>query len=371
VKSFQWDQDFETGISAVDTQHQHLVDLINTFGEKLSEDQVADADIAALFDSLTSYARYHFNDEQQLMLQTGVDPRHYHAHQANHDRFLDEVEAIHGDTSGDRTQTKRQLLNFLIQWLVFHILVTDKDMALQIRAIESGASPAEAFAQLSERRDSSTGPLVKALNSLFEVVSERNKALKELNRSLEQKVRVRTQALTDANAQLEALALTDMLTQLPNRRQAMRQLQTLWEEPDGLDGELVCIMIDADHFKEVNDTYGHDAGDDVLCRIATTLQHTMRTDDIVSRLGGDEFLAICPNTRLRGGLHIAGLLQQAVADLRVPTGDGVWIGSISVGVAVRDASMTAPEDLIKAADEGVYTAKQAGKNCVRTVQSAD
>jgi len=126
------------------------------------------------------------------------------------------------------------------------------------------------------------------------------------------------------------------------------------------------MMIDADHFKEVNDTYGHDAGDDVLRGLAKELQGSVRSDDIVCRLGGDEFLIICPNTGLKGGMTIAELTRKKVADLRIQTGDGNWHGSISVGVAVRLSTMNHHEELIKIADDGVYAAKRDGKNCVRT-----
>lgn len=125
------------------------------------------------------------------------------------------------------------------------------------------------------------------------------------------------------------------------------------------------MMIDADHFKEVNDIYGHDAGDEVLKTLAMSLKHTLRTDDIVCRLGGDEFFVICPNTDQEGGLHIAELTRKAISELRVPTGGEPWHGSISVGIASRAHDMNGFEELIKAADKGVYAAKEAGKNCVK------
>jgi len=140
-----------------------------------------------------------------------------------------------------------------------------------------------------------------------------------------------------------------------------------WDESSESLAPLVCIMIDADHFKAVNDNYGHDAGDAVLTTLAQTLQHAFRTDDVVCRLGGDEFFAICPNTDLDGGLHIAEVVRSTVAELRVPTGGEPWRGSVSMGVAARGAEMVTCDELIKAADQGVYVAKQAGKNCVKSV----
>jgi diguanylate cyclase (GGDEF)-like protein len=202
---------------------------------------------------------------------------------------------------------------------------------------------------------------------IFLPVSARNKELIKLNNSLEEKVALRTRELSEANLHLEELSLTDVLTALPNRRHAMRSLASLWHESVQDDLPLACVMIDADHFKDVNDSYGHDAGDVVLIELAKTLQDAFRTDDIVCRLGGDEFFVICPYTDKAGGLHIAELARKAVSELRVPTGGEPWHGSISVGVASRAPEITSYEALIKAADKGVYAAKQAGKNCVRSI----
>ena len=125
-------------------------------------------------------------------------------------------------------------------------------------------------------------------------------------------------------------------------------------------------MVDADGFKAVNDRHGHDAGDVVLCTLARELQHGVRTDDVVCRLGGDEFFVICPATDGDGARTVAEHLRETVSALRVAAGAGVWHGSISVGIGSRQPAMGGYEELIKAADQGVYAAKRAGRNCVRT-----
>jgi hemerythrin len=209
---------------------------------------------------------------------------------------------------------------------------------------------------------------VAALNGLFQLVSRRNKALSALNQNLEAMVEDRTRELVKANADLEILALTDVLTELPNRRHAMLQLHELWKEAGQLNGNLACMMIDADRFKSINDTYGHDAGDRVLKRLAQELQHSVRSDDIVCRMGGDEFLIICPYTPLDGALHVAELTRANIAGLRVQAGVGFWQGSISVGVAANSGETVSVDDFLKAADEAVYMAKNAGGNCVRSRQ---
>ena len=171
------------------------------------------------------------------------------------------------------------------------------------------------------------------------------------------------------NKQLEELSLTDSLTKLPNRRCAIRKLKAYWQESTHNNEPLVCIMIDVDYFKQVNDSAGHDAGDRLLTELSQTLADSFRSDDVVCRLGGDEFFVICPNTDAQGGVHIAELTRHKVNQMLVPVGESVWRGSISVGVAQRTDAMIDYNDLIKAADEAVYQSKSEGRNKVNAVHS--
>jgi hemerythrin len=204
---------------------------------------------------------------------------------------------------------------------------------------------------------------------LFQQVSSQNQELIELNKSLEYKVQDRTRALSDANEKLEEMALTDVLTGLPNRRHAMGRLAKEWIASVEDGKPLACMMIDADGFKLVNDTYGHDAGDEVLRQLSRHLRYAVRTDDVVCRLGGDEFLIICSNTNQQGAMKVAEQMRLAISALRIVAGYGIWPGSVSVGVAARTKDMQGLEDLIKAADEGVYLAKKNGRNCAVCAQN--
>ncbi|HKJ04729.1 MAG TPA: bacteriohemerythrin [Geopsychrobacteraceae bacterium] len=370
MKSFYWDKHFETGLSKVDKQHGRLVDIINQFGKMITENSLDSENIEEVFAELADYARYHFEEEEAMMTKVGVDLHFYNEHISRHRNFLQEVADMHAEIAPDKPEGGRQLLDFLTQWLVYHILGTDQSMARQIKAIQSGGDSSEAYAAEKDEGDSATKALLTALNNLFQIVSARNNELVQLNLSLEEKVSERTNALSEANQHLEELALTDVLTGLPNRRHAMRCLADHWDESILKNSPLVCTMIDADNFKKVNDTHGHDAGDTVLCQLSKTLKHGFRSDDIVCRLGGDEFLIICPRTDQQGGIQIAERTRKMVSKLRVPAGDSgenAWQGSVSVGVAARTDDMKSFEDLIKAADKAVYTAKQDGRNCVRTV----
>ena len=369
MESFCWNCNFETGIQDVDDQHHRLVDIINIFGSHLAENDIAEEHVESLLNELVDYAQFHFDDEEELMAESGLDSRHCEFHIAEHNTFLDDILFFRNHRrEGDLTEA-HSILEYLIHWLAYHILVMDKNMARQIHMIADGMPAAEAW-QVEERDvDASTEPLLTALKGLFLQVSQRNRELAALNQNLEKIVEERTQELVKANSDLEILAMTDVLTELPNRRHALRQLHELWKEAEELNGHLACMLVDADGFKAMNDTYGHDAGDAVLWRLGQELCHSVRSDDIVCRLGGDEFVIICPFTPLEGALHIAELIRANIAALRVPAGEGFWQGSISVGVAAKTADITSVDDLIKAADLGVYLAKKAGRNCVRSSQA--
>lgn len=365
--SFSWNERYVTGIGEVDDQHRTLVDLINRLGALLTGSAGASAaDIETLFGQLADYAVYHFREEEGLMHAAGIDVRHVALHCEAHASFLDEVTRMHDGLLDGNPDAARLLLRFLTHWLAYHIFGQDQVMARQMRAVAAGATAEEAFLATEKDHDPATEALLGALNGLFRQVSDRNRELVALNQTLETRVAERTRELSEANRRLEEMAMTDMLTGLPNRRQAMRRLEREWAEG----GALSCLMIDADGFKQINDTQGHDAGDAVLRELARTMAHEARTDDVVCRLGGDEFLVICPTTPLAGALTFAAHLHAAVAQLRVAAGKGEWRGSISVGVAARTAAMESPDFLLKAADDGVYAAKAAGRNCVRSTQSA-
>jgi len=364
MEAFQWNASFITGLHDVDEQHRRLVDLINRFGSlTMDQDSTSATYLEAVFAELADYAQYHFAEEESMMEAIQLDPRHVAQHRANHASFLDEVTQLHSGATGNR-DAARYLLQFLTHWLAYHILGSDQVMARQIAAIHSGNRSEDAYLNLVSSKDPATDTLLAALNALFHQVSDRNHELVLLNKTLEARVAERTQALTEANQRLDDLANTDTLTGLPNRRYAMRSLATEWEISERLGTPISCMMIDADGFKAINDIHGHDAGDMVLRALSKQLQHAVRTDDIVCRLGGDEFLIICARTPLDGAMQLAETVREEVAGLRVPAGNGEWVGSISVGVAARSGEMAGFEALIKAADLGVYVAKRNGRNCV-------
>lgn len=369
MESFRWDPCFVTGLPVVDEQHHRLVDLINHFGERVTGQEGASfEEMRTVLADLIAYAEHHFRDEEDFMASVGVDPRLSSEQGRSHTDFLGEVIHVQAGLTPGNTGNATKLHAFLVHWLAHHILGSDQSMARQIAAIQAGATATEAYAAEARARACATDPLLHALDGLFHQLTERNQDLVRLNQTLEAKVAERTRALEEANRKLEDAANTDLLTGLPNRRHALNCFEREWQSSSQTGVPFACMMVDADHFKEINDTYGHDAGDEVLRRLARQLRYSVRTDDIVCRLGGDEFLILCPRTSLEGAMQLAEQVRAAVASLRVPAGTGAWTGSISAGVAARRSGIASVEELMKVADEGVYVAKRKGRDAVATIQ---
>ncbi len=164
------------------------------------------------------------------------------------------------------------------------------------------------------------------------------------------------------NSKLHELATTDELTQLLNRRQGINRLQDQWENAARYKLPLSVILFDIDHFKKFNDTHGHAAGDAVLVSTAKRVKELIRTADFAVRIGGEEFLIVCPNTPCEGAMVLAERLREAIAEAFVSIDGNNLSAAISLGVAERDESMDLVDDLVKAADVALYEAKNTGRN---------
>lgn len=178
--------------------------------------------------------------------------------------------------------------------------------------------------------------------------------LAESNQRLEAEVAKRT-------AQLEKMATTDELTALLNRREIMRLLEAEILRGKRQDNALSIMMLDLDHFKQINDTYGHQAGDSVLADAATTFSSLIRATDFIGRVGGEEFLIILPDTDAPAAVHLAERVRAAM-DHHFNTGYGQRC-TVSIGIA-----QSQPDDdthsLIHRADQALYLAKTTGRNRV-------
>lgn len=168
---------------------------------------------------------------------------------------------------------------------------------------------------------------------------------------------------------LEAENVTDPLTKVYNRRYLDRRLEEEFARSKRYTLDLSILMLDVDHFKRVNDTHGHPAGDVVLSTLGSLIKASFRDLDIVARYGGEEFLVICTNTAIDGAALVAERVRQLIEShqIEIPDGSGasqtIQI-SISIGVAGLSASVGSKEELVQAADQALYRAKQEGRNRV-------
>lgn len=187
-----------------------------------------------------------------------------------------------------------------------------------------------------------------------------NEQLRQMNAELEKTVAERTRDLVEKNKELEVLSVTDKLTGLFNRRKLDQVLDEELIRARRYGAQFALIIVDIDHFKQVNDTFGHGAGDDVLARLAQILRHTTRDADAIGRLGGEEFLVVCRHSSLQGGLEHAERIREAVASHDF-TGVGHVTASFGVAGMRDDDSVTS---LLARADAALYRAKDTGRNRV-------
>ncbi|NCB22096.1 MAG: GGDEF domain-containing protein [Deltaproteobacteria bacterium] len=168
---------------------------------------------------------------------------------------------------------------------------------------------------------------------------------------------------------LYVMATTDALTGIDNRRNLLEKVQLEIDRALRYGLTVAFLMMDIDHFKVVNDTYGHDAGDRVLQRVGALLHETVRAPDHVGRLGGEEFGILLTNVTPQLGAEIAEQMRRKVAALVVTYGDAEISFTVSIGVAGLLVDAENPLlDLIKRADTAMYDAKKGGRNCVRVAE---
>ncbi len=168
---------------------------------------------------------------------------------------------------------------------------------------------------------------------------------------------------------LRRLATTDPLTGTFNRRHFMDLMAREQRRADRYGAIYSLLMVDIDHFKKVNDTYGHQVGDQAIQAMADACKKLMRPTDIVARYGGEEFIITLTHTDLTGALKVAERLRQAVADIVLPAEQGAFGFTISVGVSTY-AKASRLEQIIAAADHALYAAKAGGRNRVCSEDTA-
>ena len=209
--------------------------------------------------------------------------------------------------------------------------------------------------------------LILAATVVGIVVSLRTRSLRVQAETLRERVAEQTIALREANTQLAKLAVSDDLTGIPNRREFERSLAAEWERAVRHQSPLALVLLDLDYFKMLNDTRGHQAGDECLRQIGAVLAEMIRgSGDVVARYGGEEFALLLPSTEAPGAAIVAERLRQMIERMSIESSGPHHVITASFGVAsLAPKREMEPSVLVAHADRALYVAKRSGRNCVR------
>jgi len=229
-----------------------------------------------------------------------------------------------------------------------------------------GAGKLDVYVPVSSKDE--LGLLTHTFNHMTHRLFESQAEVATYQRTLEEKVTQRTKELEIATAQAYKLAQHDILTGLPNRALLNQRLRQIVAQAARDGNQVACLFLDFDHFKRINDTLGHDAGDQLLQAVAQRLTSAVRESDTVARLGGDEFVVILPDLDAdKATFEIMNVITRIRESFLSPfrLSDQTPTLTCSIGVSVYPVDAADPGAVIKQADTAMYAAKDAGRNAYR------
>jgi two-component system, cell cycle response regulator len=178
--------------------------------------------------------------------------------------------------------------------------------------------------------------------------------------------------LMESNRQLELLSITDGLTQLHNHRFFQEEFARKFEEASRYEQPLSLALIDIDHFKKVNDTWGHAVGDEILKSVSRMFRDSVRKADVAARYGGEEFAVIMPQTDLEDARSFAEKVRSLIESEEIPTAAGAVPITVSIGISsIPENQLSSPLEMVESADKALYRAKEGGRNQVHWERRED
>ena len=205
---------------------------------------------------------------------------------------------------------------------------------------------------------------------IWATIALRERQLRVSNERLSALVEARTQELGEANRRLRASATEDFLTGLLNRRGFTERFNAVQQLAIRQQAPLALVLFDLDHFKRINDEYGHDAGDHVLSAVAQIVKQRLRRADLAARWGGEEFLLALPDTDVAGAVGLCETLRTRLAEHDIRHKDQPIQVSATFGVVVRHGVSAPLESWVKAADGAMYTGKRGGRNKIVVAENS-
>ena len=207
--------------------------------------------------------------------------------------------------------------------------------------------------------------LKNGVNSVGESLRKHNIELESIVEQRTEALITRTEELEEAKTELEHLAYTDSLTSVANRLAFFKQAEREIKRARRLSYDIGIMMLDLDYFKKINDTYGHEAGDEVLIKAAEALKNCLRENDCIGRIGGEEFAIIVSGAEKSGMHNLASRLRKSIQTLKFSFLGNEQNVTISIGYTVVNVGESFKVSL-KRADKHLYSAKENGRNCFVT-----
>ncbi|MDX1553555.1 MAG: EAL domain-containing protein [Marinobacter sp.] len=366
---FPWNSNFETGLKEIDDQHRVLVNILNRLAWHFASGS-SEEDSSHLLDELLAYAAYHFEYEEGIWNRSFGESEISRNHRTSHQVFFTRVHALR-QSKAPQGDVLAELFGYLTHWLAFHILESDRRMALTSEALEAGKPLKEAREYVDSELSGSVSVLVNALLEIYGKLSDstiqlmrekmaRQKAEDELRCLQNERLQLALEAqASDHQKQVEFLAYSDALTGLWNRNGITRLIRELLDIGDLEKDSAALVSIDLDNFHEVNSRFGEETADRMLGLLARRWLDALPPDAALARIGGDEFALLLPDaSQVESRLRALQLTGRLPFDLG---GDSAFV-SFSAGIVLfpdKDMGDMAEDadTLLRQADNTLFRAK--------------